>query len=182
MGQGHKRLATYAKDSNRESAERLAMAYLNPSAQKVQEALTILGFANQVIEFAQTTRSAAEAAQAVGCQVGQIVKSLIFKTKQTNKPILVLASGLNRVNEKRLSELMQEPIEKPDAEFVRQKTGYAIGGVAPLGHAEKMETFIDEDLLQFETIWAAAGNPNAVFKLSPQELLKMTGGKVISIK
>ena len=158
------------------------MPTLSPSAQKVQDALHALGFTNQVIEFSRTTRSAAEAAQAVGCQVAQIVKSLIFKTQQTHEPILVVVSGANRVNEKKLSDLLQELIEKPDAEFVRQKTGYTIGGVAPVGFTEKLETFVDEGLLKFEEIWAAAGNPNAVFKLTPEELVKMTGGRIVSIK
>ena len=158
------------------------MPHLSPSAQKVQDALNALGFSNQVIELSQTTRSAAEAAQAVGCRVAQIVKSLIFKTQQTHRPILVVVSGANRVNEKKFSELLQEPIEKPDAEFVRQKTGFTIGGVAPVGHSERLETFIDEDLFRFDEVWAAAGNPNAVFKLTPAELVKMTQGRVISIK
>jgi prolyl-tRNA editing enzyme YbaK/EbsC (Cys-tRNA(Pro) deacylase) len=121
-------------------------------------------------------------AQAVGCEVAQIVKSLIFKTGHTHQPILVLVSGANRVQEKKLSDLLQEPVEKPDAEFVRQQTGYAIGGVAPVGLVESLKTFVDEDLLKFEEIWAAAGTPNAVFKLTPAELVKMTQGKVVSIK
>jgi Cys-tRNA(Pro) deacylase len=158
------------------------MSTLSPSAQKVQAALDALGFTNQVIEFSQTTRSAAEAAQAVGCQVAQIVKSLVFKRQKTEKPILVLVSGANRVNEKKLYELVGEPIEKPDADFVRQKTGFAIGGVAPVGHLAHLETLVDEDLLQFDALWAAAGNSNAVFKLTPQELVAMTKGKVTSIK
>ena len=155
---------------------------LSPRAQKVQVALRTLGFPHEVIELSQTTRSAAEAAQAIGCKVEEIAKSLIFKGKRTNKAILVIASGPNRVNEKKISEFLSEPVKMADADFVRQKTGFTIGGVPPIAHRERLETIIDEDLLQFEEIWAAAGTPNAVFKLSPAELKKMTGGSVISIK
>lgn len=149
---------------------------LSPSAQKVQGTLTALGFVHQVVEFEQTTRTSAEAAQAVGCAVGQIAKSLVFKGKQSGKAILVIASGANRVDEKKLRELAGEKIEKPDADFVRSRTGFVIGGVPPVSHAEPLETFIDETLMQYESIWAAAGTPNAVFKLTPADLVQMTGG------
>jgi len=155
---------------------------LSPSAQRVQDALREHGFPYKVVELPQSTRSAVEAAQAVGCQLGQIAKSLIFRGKHTQRPILVIASGVNRVNEARISELISEPLEKADAEFVRQRTGYAIGGVPPIGHRERLLTFIDEDLLQYKEIWAAAGTPRAVFKLAPEDLVKMTSGRVISIK
>ena len=155
---------------------------LSPRAQKVQVALRTLGFPHEVIELPQTTRSAAEAAQAIGCKIEEIAKSLVFKGKPTNRPILVIASGPNRVNEKKISEFLSEPVKMADADFVHQRTGFTIGGVPPIAHRERLETIIDEDLLQFEEIWAAAGTPNAVFKLSPAELKKMTGGSVISIK
>ncbi len=155
---------------------------LNPSVQKVQDALRALGFSNDVLELQSTTRTSAEAAQAVGCQVEQIAKSIVFRGGQTNKPILVIASGPNRVNEKTIGELISEPLGKADAEYVRLKTGFVIGGVPPVGHLEKVEIFIDEDLLKYEEIWAAAGTPNAVFKLTPSDLVKMTGGCVVSIK
>ncbi|MCC7452210.1 MAG: YbaK/EbsC family protein [Anaerolineae bacterium] len=155
---------------------------LSASAQKVQAALDALGFPLQVVQLPQTTRTSAEAAQAVGCEVGQIAKSLIFRAKRTHKPIMVIASGANRVNEKKIGELVGEPIEKPDADFVREKTGFVIGGVPPLGHTEKLDVFVDEDLLQYETIWAAAGNPNAVFKLTPADLVKMSDGRVAAVK
>ncbi|MCD6231773.1 YbaK/EbsC family protein [Candidatus Aerophobetes bacterium] len=155
---------------------------LSASAQRVQDTLKNLGFSYQVIELAQTTRSASDAAKAIGCEVGQIAKSLVFKTKYTQRPILVIASGSNRVNEKRIADLIDEPIGKADADFVRQKTGFSIGGVPPVGHLEKLITFIDEDLMQYERIWAAGGSSNAVFKLTPLDLVKMTGGRVISIK
>lgn len=155
---------------------------LSPSPQKVQEALKTLGFMNQVVELQVTTRTSTDAAQAVGCTVEQIAKSIVFKGKQTQKPILVIASGPNRVNEKKIGELISEPLGKADAEYVRKHTGFVIGGVPPIGHLEKVEIFIDEDLLQYEEIWAAAGSPNAVFKLTPSQLLQMTGGRVVPIK
>lgn len=155
---------------------------LSPSAQKVQEALLSFGLSLEVIELPESTRTAVEAAQAVGCSVGQIVKSLVFKTKRSQKPVMVETSGSNRVNEHRLEALLGEPLGKADAEFVRQHTGFVIGGVPPVGHAEKLTTFIDEDLLQYEIIWAAAGTPNAVFQLTPAQLVKMTAAKVVCIK
>lgn len=155
---------------------------LSPSAQRVQDALRELGFSYLVVELGQTTRSASEAAQAIGCEVGQIAKSLVFRGRRSGKPYLVIASGVNRVNEKRFGELVAEPIERPDADFVRQYSGFPIGGVPPVGHLERMETFIDEDLLGYSEIWAAAGNPNAVFQLVPADLPAMTGGRVICIK
>ena len=100
--------------------------FLRPSAQKVQDALKASGLETQVVEMPQTTRTADDAAQAVGCQVGQIVKSLVFKGKQTRQPILVATSGANRVNEKKISALISEPLTKADADFVRQKTGFAV--------------------------------------------------------
>ncbi|MBM4424157.1 MAG: YbaK/EbsC family protein [Chloroflexi bacterium] len=151
---------------------------LSPSAQKVQEALTALGFAHRVVEHEQTTRTSAEAAQAIGCEVGQIAKSLVFRGKQSGKAILVIASGANRVDEKKLRDLIGEKIEKADADFVRSRTGFVIGGVPPLGHAEPLETLIDESLMRFDSIWAAAGTPNAVFNLTPADLAAMTGGRV----
>lgn len=155
---------------------------LSTSAQKVQDELGKLGFELQVVELPQTTRSAQDAAQAVGCQVGQIVKSLIFKGRRSQKAILVVASGSNRVDEKKLAALISEPVGKADAEFVRQHTGFAIGGVPPVGHLERLETFVDEDLLQYGEIWAAAGTPHAVFRLAPADLLKMTGGRAVCVK
>ena len=155
---------------------------LSLSAQKVQDALRDLGFSNQVTELQSTTRTSAEAAQAVGCRVEQIAKSIVFQGKDTHKPILVIASGPNRVNEKKIAEFISEPLGKADADYVRNHTGFVIGGVPPIAHLEKLEIFIDEDLLQYEEIWAAAGNPNAVFRLIPSDLIKMTGGRVVSIK
>jgi len=155
---------------------------LSTSAQKVQDALVNRGFHLQVVELPQTTRTSKEAAQAIGCRVEQIAKSLIFKGKETSQPVLVIASGTNRVNEANLSARLGEMVEKPDADYVLLRTGFVIGGVAPLGHTQPLRTYVDEDLLQYEEIWAAAGNPFAVFQLTPEDLLAMTGGEVISVK
>ncbi len=154
---------------------------LSASAQRFQEALKGLGFSLQVVELPDSTRTAVEAAQAVGCQLGQIVKSLVFRAKRSERPVLVIASGPNRVNEKVIEALIGEPLGKADADFVRQRTGFVIGGVPPVGHTEALQTFIDQDLLAFDEIWAAAGTPNAVFRLTPQELVRMIGGQVIKI-
>ena len=154
---------------------------LKPSAQRVQDALIARNFSNQVIELAASTRTAAEAATAVGCEVGQIAKSLVFKGKRSSKPILIIASGANRVNEKKMKGYLGERLARPDADFVREQTGFAIGGIPPLGHAAALETFIDEDLLHFAQIWAAAGHPNALFPLTPDDLVTMTGGRVVTV-
>ncbi len=158
------------------------MSNLSPSAQKIQELLTSLGYNYAVIEHVESTRTAQEAAQRAGCELGQIVKSLIFQGKTSGKPILVLTSGANRVDEKRISEYTGEPIRRADADFVRTVSGYAIGGVPPIGHAQKMETYLDEDFLQYQVIWAAAGTPNAIFELTPSDLEKMTNGKTVALK
>ncbi len=158
------------------------MPTLSPSAQKVQDQLKSLGFDYTVIEHAESTRTAQEAADRAGCELGQIVKSLIFKGKLTDKPILVLTSGVNRVDEKRISGYAGEAIGRADANFVRLVTGFAIGGVPPVGHPHKMETYLDEDFLQYETVWAAAGTPNAIFELRTSDLQKMTGAKVVRVK
>ncbi|MHB0868396.1 MAG: YbaK/EbsC family protein [Chloroflexota bacterium] len=155
---------------------------LSPSAGRVQDALRRLGLSLQVVELPQTTRTSAEAAAAIGCRVEQIAKSLVFRGRQSQKPVLVIASGVNRVNEKRVGELLGEPIERADPDFVRARTGFVIGGVPPIGHLERLVTFIDEDLLQHGEIWAAAGNPNAVFRLVPSDLSRMTDGQVVSVK
>lgn len=158
------------------------MLSLKPSAQKVQDAITARGFTNTVVELGESTRSAAEAAQAVGCEVGQIAKSLIFRGKRSNNALLVIASGANRVDEKKIAKLVGEKLSKPDADFVREQTGFAIGGVPPIGHTQVLETYIDVDLTKYEQIWAAAGHPNALFQLTPEELEQMTSGTVVETK
>ena len=154
---------------------------LSSTALKVQQALNAIGMQLEVIELPDSTRTSQEAAQALGCQVGQIAKSIIFQALTSHRPILVIASGSNRVNEKVMTGLIGEVIGKADADFVRSRTGFVIGGVPPLGHAECLETFIDQDLLQYREIWAAAGTPHAVFRLTPDDLLQMTGGLVIKV-
>jgi prolyl-tRNA editing enzyme YbaK/EbsC (Cys-tRNA(Pro) deacylase) len=154
---------------------------LSASARKVQEALTRLGFSCEVMELPDSTRTSKEAADAVGCAVGQIAKSIVFQGKQSGRPILVVASGANRINEKKLRDLVAEPVRKADADFARNETGFVIGGVPPVGHLKPIEIFVDEDLLKYGEIWAAAGTPHAVFKLNPADLARMTGGKVVNI-
>lgn len=154
---------------------------LRASAQKVQQALTARGVPCRVLELPASTRTAQEAAQAVGCSVGQIAKSLVFRGTHTDRPILVIASGSNRVNEARLGELVGEPIAKADAAFVRTHTGFAIGGVAPVGHPAPLDTYLDADLFGYAEIWAAAGTPNAVFQLAPADLQRLTNGQVVTV-
>ncbi|MCE7918190.1 MAG: YbaK/EbsC family protein [Anaerolineae bacterium] len=158
------------------------MTQLSASAQKIQDLLKELGYDYVVLERAESTRTAQEAADRAGCELGQIVKSLIFRGKGSGKPILVLTSGANRVDEKRIAEYAGEAIGKADADFARAVTGFAIGGVPPIGHPEKIETYLDEDFLQYETVWAAAGTPNAIFELKTVDLQKMTGGKTVRVK
>ena len=133
-------------------------------------------------EFGATTRTSAEAAAAIGCTVAQIAKSVVFRAVGLNRAVVVIASGVNRVDEQLVATALGDRIAKADATFVRDKTGFAIGGVAPVGHTEKPVMLIDEDLLQHAEIWAAAGTPNSVFRLTPHELVAMTGGRVIAIK
>jgi len=163
-------------------SEPAAAPALSASAQRVQAALAAAGFTLAVVELPQSTRTSAEAAAAVGCAVGQIAKSIIFRAVTSDRPVLVLASGPNRVDEAAVGALLGEPLSKADAAFVRARTGFVIGGVPPVGHAEPLPTYIDEDLLAYDEIWAAAGTPNAVFKLTPQQLVSLTGGTVAKIK
>ncbi|UVI32923.1 YbaK/EbsC family protein [Paenibacillus spongiae] len=155
---------------------------LKESAQRVQNKLLELGHQNKVVELPDSTRTAQEAADAIGCEIAQIAKSIIFRMKESDKPLLVVTSGINRVNEKLVSEVVQDKLGKADADFVRERTGFVIGGVAPLGHMEPIRTLIDEDLFQYDTLWAAAGHPKAVFELTPRELAAMTQGQVIAVK
>ncbi|OFW89622.1 MAG: hypothetical protein A2621_01775 [Alphaproteobacteria bacterium RIFCSPHIGHO2_01_FULL_41_14] len=156
---------------------------LSYNSRLIQKVLEEKGIQSRVVEFPASTRTAVEAAAAIGCEVTQIAKSLIFKTKTTHQPVLVLASGPNRVNEKTIAQQVGEDIVRADPDFVRDITGFAIGGVPPLGHKKRIDlVFIDEDLLQCAEIWAAAGTPNAVFNLQKEHLIPLSGGKIISIK
>lgn len=155
---------------------------LKQSAQRVQAVLAERGFDFEAREFPDSTRTSAEAAAAVGCSIGQIAKSLIFRARTSGRPVLVIASGANRVDEKAVSALLGEKIGRADANFVREKTGFSIGGVPPVGHIEAPVILIDENLMDFAEIWAAAGTPNAVFRLKPKDLATLTGGRVAAIK
>jgi prolyl-tRNA editing enzyme YbaK/EbsC (Cys-tRNA(Pro) deacylase) len=152
---------------------------INATAQRVADALAALGVETRVIEFAESTRTAEEAAAAIGTQVAQIVKSLVFTAGET--PVLALVSGANRVDTARLTPYLDAPPRRATADEVRTATGFAIGGVPPIGHARPLITFIDRDLLQYETIYAAAGTPHAVFAISPSELVRISDGRVIDL-
>ena len=154
---------------------------LPPSAERVRDALAARGLKAEIRLFDAGTRTAADAAAAIGCSVAQIAKSLVFRASPSDRAILVMASGVNRVDEAALAALLGESIAKADAAFVRERTGFAIGGVAPVGHREPPVIFIDQTLLSYPEIWAAAGTPNAVFRLTPAELVELTGGRVASL-
>jgi prolyl-tRNA editing enzyme YbaK/EbsC (Cys-tRNA(Pro) deacylase) len=151
------------------------------SIQRVREALRALGLGHEVVDLGLSARTAADAARAVGCRVDQIAKSLVFRLRDSGRPLLVVTSGANRVDEGKVAALVGEPLERADADFVRTETGFAIGGVAPIGHARPLVTLIDEHLLRFEEIWAAAGHPNTVFRLTPDDLVTMTQGRVVTV-
>ena len=157
------------------------MADLKPAAQRVQEALRDKGLEAQVRHMPQTTRSAEQAAAACGCSVGQIVKSLLFRGAVSGKPYLLLVSGANRVNEAGVASVIGEALRRPDANDVRNITGFAIGGIPPLGHTSALLTFMDEALLGYELIWAAAGTPDAVFSIAPHRLAAATGARIICV-
>jgi prolyl-tRNA editing enzyme YbaK/EbsC (Cys-tRNA(Pro) deacylase) len=154
---------------------------LADSTRRVQRALMAAGIPARVLQLPQSARTAVDAAAAIGCRVEQIAKSLVFRRADSNLPVLIIASGPNRVDEKLASSYLNAGIAKADADFVRSATGFAIGGVPPLGHDAPIETLIDQDLLRFDTIWAAAGTPNAVFPVGPRELVRATGGRVLNI-
>ena len=148
------------------------------SVQRVRDALTTAGLDNEVQELAVSTRSALEAADAVGCRVEQIVKSLAIKGVGSGELFMVLVNGRDRLSLERMAELVGEEVAMADAALVRQRTGFAIGGVPPLGHLEPLKIFIDEKLMAHNVIWAAAGSPNALFHLAPDDLLRITNGMV----
>jgi prolyl-tRNA editing enzyme YbaK/EbsC (Cys-tRNA(Pro) deacylase) len=142
----------------------------------VQDALTAAGVDCRVIELGVAARTSAQAAAALGVDVGQIAKSLVFRGASSNRPVLAIAAGDRRVNEGRVAALLGEPIERASPEFVRDNAGFAIGGVAPVGHARKMVTFVDASLRRFPILWAAGGTPHCVFPIDPAALLRVSGG------
>lgn len=158
------------------------MTDFGPSVRRVEEALAAAGGGHTVIALEQSARTSAQAASAVGCKVDQIAKSLVFKGATSQRAVLVITSGANRVDEGKVAALIAEPVGRADADFVRQRTGFAIGGVAPVAHAEPLTILIDEDLMRWPEIWAAAGHPNTVFKLTPADLVRLTGGRVAAVK
>jgi prolyl-tRNA editing enzyme YbaK/EbsC (Cys-tRNA(Pro) deacylase) len=158
-----------------------AGAVLPASAQRVQAALAAAGVAAQVVELAVAARTAQQAADALGVAVGQIAKSLIFRATASGRALLVIAAGDRRVDEARVAAALGEPIERADAEFVRTHAGFAIGGVAPLAHAQPMICFVDASLRRFASVWAAGGTPHCVFAIAPAELLRVSGGTELPI-
>ena len=150
----------------------------SPSALKVQAAL---GDRFKVMEFDASTRTAADAAAAIGCEVAEIAKSLIFRGATSGRAVLIIASGVDRVDEKKAAAAVGEPIARADADFVREQTGFAIGGVPPVGHKQQPIVLIEELLMRFAEIWAAAGTPNSVFRLTPAELVELTGGRTVAV-
>jgi len=151
-----------------------------PAAARVQAALHALGVETEIIVLAESARTATQAAAACGAAVGQIVKSLVFVAG--DEPILVLVSGANQADEHRLAALSGQPVRRADADVVRSATGYAIGGVPPVGHARLLRVFIDRDLLGYDRLIAAAGTPHTVFPISPRDLCRVTGGAVSDLK
>jgi prolyl-tRNA editing enzyme YbaK/EbsC (Cys-tRNA(Pro) deacylase) len=153
---------------------------MQPAAARVQDALRAHGVSSEVIELAESARTAAAAAAACGVAVGQIVKSLVFVAGQ--EPVLVLVSGANQADEQRLQALTGQPIRRAAADLVRSVTGFAIGGVPPVGHRQPLTALIDRDLLGYDRLIAAAGTPHAVFALTPADLCRLTGGQVVDLK
>jgi prolyl-tRNA editing enzyme YbaK/EbsC (Cys-tRNA(Pro) deacylase) len=153
---------------------------LPDSAQRVADLLKEIGHDKPVVMLPETGKTSAEAAAGLGCSVAEIAKSIVFRRLADDAAVMVVASGANRVDEKKVAALLG-PLGKADAKFVREKIGYAIGGVCPIGHVQKTIVLIDEDLLQFASVWAAAGHPHAVFNLTPRQLIAMTGAPVVDV-
>jgi len=155
---------------------------ISSSATKVQQALRAYGLSTTVVEMPASTRTAKEAAHAIGCMVGQIAKSLVFRGATSGRPLLVIASGTNRVNEAIMAGVIGETIERATPDFVRETTGYAIGGVPPVGHDQPIPVWMDKDLFVYEQIWAAAGTPFAVFGITPAELQRVSAATAVDVK
>jgi prolyl-tRNA editing enzyme YbaK/EbsC (Cys-tRNA(Pro) deacylase) len=154
----------------------------HPTALRTKRLLRDAGIDAEVVEFEQPTRTSAEAAAAVGCSVAEIAKSIVFRGQESGQAIIVVASGENRVSEAKVAKHVGEPLVRADGDFVRATTGYAIGGVAPLGHLQPVKLLLDEDLKRFETVWAAGGTPFSVFPLKPDQLRSLTGADWTDVK
>ncbi|MCH5583967.1 YbaK/EbsC family protein [Shimazuella sp. AN120528] len=155
---------------------------MNERVQAVEQILQDIGHSHEIVTLPDDAHTALAAAEAIGCEVAQIAKSIIFRLELSETALLVVASGINRIDESKVETIVGEKLAKADANFVRKQTGFVIGGVAPIGHSNPIQILIDEDLLQYETIWAAAGHPKTVFQMTPEELVEMTGGKVVQVK
>ena len=156
---------------------------MHPSAQKVAQAAQALGLSIKIVEFDETTRTASDAANAIGCEVAQIVKSLLFVVG--DQPVVALVSGANRLDEARLAALCgtsRKQVKRADADTARAVSGFAIGGVPPFGHLSKLPVYVDEDLTRFSVVWAAAGTPFSVFVIAPDDLVRATAGTVANLK
>jgi prolyl-tRNA editing enzyme YbaK/EbsC (Cys-tRNA(Pro) deacylase) len=153
---------------------------MKPAAEKIQQILQELGLDSEVVEFSESTKTSAEAAAVIGTTVAQICKSILFAAG--DQAVMVMASGANRIDTAKVQSHVEVPLGKANAAFVRDKTGYVIGGVPPIGHATNFPIFIDEDLLKFEIVYAAAGTPNSIFGIKPADLVRVTGGTVIDCK
>jgi len=154
---------------------------LPASARRVQATLDALGINSRVIELTVAARTSQQAADALGVEVGRIAKSLVFRASRSSRAVLVIAAGDRRIDEERVAEALGEPIERASPEFVRENSGFAIGGVAPVGHPAPIVTFIDASLRRFETVWAAGGTPHHVFPIAPADLVIAGGGREIDI-
>ncbi len=155
---------------------------ISSSAKRFKEELDKTNIKTNIIEMSESTRTSKDAANAIGCSIGQIAKSLVFMTEDTNEAVLIITSGNNRVNEEKVSQIIGHQIKKANPKFVKLETGFAIGGVPPFGHRKEIKTYIDRDLLNYDEIWSAAGNPHAVFEISPTKLLEITKAIVISVQ
>lgn len=155
------------------------MENLPPSVTRVAAAARNLGLEIDIRIMTETTRTAEEAARACGTTTAQIVKSLIFEGRESGRPFLFLVSGNNRVDEKAVAERLGEKLKRPDAQRVREITGYAIGGIPPIGHPAPLTAYVDPDLLAFDIVWAAAGTPNAVFPVDPKRLASAAGAETL---
>lgn len=153
----------------------------NPGVERVRAALSAAGVATEILELPGAARTAQAAAAFLGCGVGQIANSLVFRGARSDRALLVMSSGARRVDTDRLAAVAGEPIGKADAAFVRERTGFAIGGVAPVGHATPLTAFVETSLAAHREIWAAAGHPHTVFRLGYEDLLRITGGRPVEV-